>query len=291
MARKSGLGRGLESLLGEAANEVSVDLEGSVMVPLSQISPNPDQPRKDFDEAALSELADSIRHNGLLQPILVRPYDGSYQVVAGERRYHAAELAGLEEIPVVVREIDDRQALVLALVENLQRSDLNAMEEARGYRMLIERDGFTQQQIADSLSRSRSSIANTLRLLDLPDSVQSLLADGQLTAGHARAILAVDGVQAREELANRVVRKGLSVRETENLASTFSGNKKVLEEGTRNDSTSTPTSFREAAQRLGNGLGTKVKVRSFRGRNRIEIEFGDESQLEELVTRLCSSAD
>lgn len=289
MARKSGLGRGLESLLGETAGEVGT--EGVTSIALSQITPNPDQPRKDFDEEELSSLADSVRKNGVLQPILLRPVgdDGRYEIVAGERRFQAAMIAGLSEIPAVVRQVDDQEVLVLALVENLQRSDLSAMEEARGYRELIERNGFTQQRLAEVLSKSRSAIANTLRLLDLPEEVQRLVADGRLTAGHARAILSVEDEAGRVDLAHRVVSQGLSVRQTENLASlVFGSRKRIAKDGTNK---AAPEAFGRAADRLQKSLETKVSVRSTRGKNRIEIEFKDERQLMELVDLLCGSQE
>lgn len=284
MSKKSGLGRGLESLLGETAGEVGPDADGVSYVSIDEIQVNPDQPRKDFDPEQLQELADSISRNGVLQPVLLRPREGGYQIVAGERRYQAARLAQLSEIPAVIRDIDDDQVLVLAMIENLQRSDLNAMEEARGYRTLMEQNGFTQQQLSEAVSKSRSAVANILRLLDLPDEVQELVADGKLTAGHARAILGVQGESDRIALAQKVVREGLSVRQTEKLASMVSGRKPVQKSG----AVLRPASYVTAEHQLHETLGTKVDVRSVRGKNKIEIEFDDEEQLEDLVSRLCS---
>lgn len=283
MAKKSGLGRGLESLLGETAGEVKDDQGGVVELDLADISVNPDQPRKVIGRRELEELSDSIRQNGVLQPILVRPYEHGYQIVAGERRYQATKMAGLSRIPAVVRELADDKVLLFALVENLQRTDLNPMEEARGYRELMEQQGLTQKKLADLLSKSRSAIANTLRLTELPEEVQQLLSDGVLTAGHARAILAVEGAPERVGLARKVVAEGLSVRQTETLASLVSGRET---KGTRRQVAPQPESYQRAASELGSMLGTKVAVRSVRGKNRIEIEFDNEEQLAHLVRQL-----
>jgi ParB family chromosome partitioning protein len=287
MTRKAGLGRGLGALLGETAMEVgkeSGNEDSSTLreVPIDEVVPNPDQPRKNFDEDDLNELADSVRLNGILQPIVVRSKDGAYQIVAGERRYQAAKRAGLATVPVVVREVSDHEVLQLALIENLQRADLNPLEAARGYRDLIEQNGLTQEELGQVLSKSRSAIANSLRLLDLPEEVQELVISGALSAGHARAILSVKGDDARIALAHKVVAEGLSVRQTEILGPLFS----VKNETSDSRVKETPQSFKKAAAALRNGLSTKVSVRTVRGRNKIEIEFGDEEELVALVERI-----
>ena len=287
MTRKAGLGRGLGALLGETAMEVgkeSGNEDSSTLreVPIDEVVPNPDQPRKNFDEDDLNELADSVRLNGILQPIVVRSKDGAYQIVAGERRYQAAKRAGLATVPVVVREVSDHEVLQLALIENLQRADLNPLEAARGYRDLIEQNGLTQEELGQVLSKSRSAIANSLRLLDLPEEVQELVISGALSAGHARAILSVKGDDARIALAHKVVAEGLSVRQTEILGPLFS----VKNETSDSRVKETPQSFKKAAATLRNGLSTKVSVRTVRGRNKIEIEFGDEEELVALVERI-----
>ena len=189
MAKKAALGKGLNALFTETAAESGSEPEASLSI--ASIVRNPDQPRKSFDETQLSELSDSIKQNGVLQPILVRKKGDKYEIVAGERRYQASKLAGLKEIPAIVREIDDAEVFQLALIENLQRSDLTPIEEARGYRQLLDTKGLTQEGLAKILSKSRSAIANTLRLMDLPQEVQDMMEEGQITAGHARAILAV----------------------------------------------------------------------------------------------------
>lgn len=218
MARKSGLGRGLESLMGEANAEVGGETKPTTTLPITDVKPNKEQPRKNFDEDALAELADSIQQNGILQPILVRKKGAKYEIIAGERRYQAAKKAGLKEVPVVIREVSDEDVFKLALIENLQRSDLNPIEEAQGYRRLIKEGNLTQEELGKVLSKSRSAIANTLRLLDLPKEVQDLMAEGAISAGHARAILAVPSEDGRIKLAEKVVKDNLTVRQTENLA-------------------------------------------------------------------------
>lgn len=281
MARKGGLGKGLESLMGEANAEVSA-IAPTTSISLEEIKPNKDQPRKSFDEDALNELADSIRQNGILQPILVRRKGRAYEIVAGERRFQAAKLAGLEEAPVIIREVSDEDVFKLALIENLQRSDLNPMEEARGYQKLIKDGGLTQEELGKVLSKSRSAIANTIRLLDLPTEVQDMMAEGNLTAGHARAILAVPDEEGRIKLAEKVVKDNLTVRQTESLAPLFSG--KVVEERPRRQPT--PQSYKRAARQLRLLLDTNVKVKRVRNKNKIEIEFEDDEQLARLVSRL-----
>ena len=278
MAKRSGLGKGLESLMGGADVEVGAMRSESVL-PLSQIRTNENQPRKSFDQDKLNELADSIRQSGVLQPILVRKVGDQYEIVAGERRYQAAVLAELKEIPVVIREISDKEVFQLALIENLQRADLNPIEEAQGYSKLIRDNGLTQEQLGKILSKSRSSIANTLRLLDLPDEVQDMMAEGRLSAGHARAILAVADEEARVRLARKVLEERLSVRQTESLAPLFSV---MRQEERRREPT--PNSFKRAARQLRLALNASVRVKRVRNRNKIEIEFEDEEELARLVS-------
>ncbi len=217
---RSGLGRGLNALLGDIAREEPVNASGDAspgvrMLAVGAITPHPDQPRRHFDDALLEELAQSIALRGVVQPIVVRPHGTSYQIVAGERRWRAAQRARLHEVPVVVRDFDDAETLEVALVENIQRQDLNAIEEAQAYQRLIGEYGHTQEALAKIVHKSRSHVTNLLRLLDLPDGVQQRLVDGSLSMGHARAILGSDDIEA---LADRIVAKGLSVRDTERLA-------------------------------------------------------------------------
>lgn len=279
MVKKGGLGRGLDALISEATAETGSEPEATIEI--SKIIRNPNQPRKNFDETALQELADSIKQNGVLQPILVRKIGGKYQIVAGERRYQASKLAGLKEIPAVVRDIDDKEVFQLALIENLQRSDLSPMEEAKGYRQLINSQGLTQEGLAKILSKSRSAIANTLRLMDLPTVVQEMIEQGILTAGHARAILAVPTEEGRVELAQKVVKDNLTVRQTENLAPLFS-----VEKEAPRPRVPTPQTYKRAARQLRQMLDTNVKVKQVRGKNKIEIEFKDEEELARILGQI-----
>lgn len=217
---RAGLGRGLSALMGDIAQEAPIDAQagsssGVRMMAVSAIAPHPDQPRRRFDEAALDELAASIAARGLIQPIVVRPHGTAYQIVAGERRWRAAQRARLHEVPVVVRELDESETLEIALLENIQREDLNAIEEAQAYARLIGDFGHTQDALAKIVHKSRSHVANLLRLLDLPASVQGHVVEGRLTMGHARALIGADDVDA---LASEVIAKGLSVRDTERRA-------------------------------------------------------------------------
>jgi ParB family transcriptional regulator, chromosome partitioning protein len=215
--RQAGLGRGLSSLLGEVANESAMagGTPASVQtLPVASIEPNPDQPRRHFDEQALDDLAESIRARGLIQPIVVRPHGHRYQIVAGERRWRAAQRAHLHEVPVIVREFDDTETLEVALIENVQRQDLNAIEEAEGYQRLINEYGHTQEALGQLVNKSRSHVANLLRLLDLPSKVRTYVASGELSMGHARALIPANDP---ETFAEEVVRRGLSVRDTEKL--------------------------------------------------------------------------
>ena len=279
MAKKSGLGRGLNALISEANAETGNEPEA--VLSISEIVRNPNQPRKTFDEDKLAELADSIRQNGVLQPILVRRKGQKYEIVAGERRYQASKLAGLKEIPAVVREIDDDKVFQLALIENLQRSDLSPIEEAKGYKQLLTSRSLTQEELAKILSKSRSAIANTLRLMDLPVEVQHMMDQGLLTAGHARAILAVPSEEGRIKLAKKVVTESLTVRQTENLAPLFS-----VEHTETRTRVAAPQSFKRAARELRKMLDTNVKVKQVRGKNKIEIEFKDEDELARILAQI-----
>ena len=278
--KKVALGKGLNALMGEAQHETG-QASSDAMMKLEQIHPNPNQPRTHFDEKELQELADSIKEHGVLQPLLVRKDGKGYQIIAGERRYQASKLAEITEVPVIVKDVDDSEVLALALIENLQRSDLNPIEEARGYKQLIDASGMTQDALSKAVSKSRSAITNVLRLLDLPESVQQMLFDGKLTAGHARAILAVPYEDARIKLAEKVVQDGLSVRATEHLAPLFS----VADEP-KAPRPVTPQSYKRAARILRQAFNTNVRVKNTRGKNKIEIEFKDEEELSNILERM-----
>lgn len=279
MAKKGGLGRGLDALISEATAESGNT--PTTALPIEKIKRNPKQPRKNFDPEALEELSDSIKQNGVLQPILVRKKGSTYEIVAGERRYQASKMAGLTEMPVIIKDIDDNEVFQLALIENLQRSDLTPLEEARGYRQLLDTHGLTQEGLAKILSKSRSAIANTLRLMDLPKEVQDMMEESLLSAGHARAILSVPTEEGRIKLAQKVVRDNLTVRQTEKLAPLFSG----MENETRTR-TVTPQSFKRAARQLRLALDTNVKVKQVRGKNKIEIEFKDDEDLLRILEQI-----
>ena len=283
--KKQALGRGLNALMGEAQTETG-SVASDTLIDITKIQPNPNQPRTHFNETLLQELSESIRENGVLQPLLVREKGQKYEIIAGERRYQASKLAGIEKIPVIIKDVDDQKMLELALIENLQRSDLNPIEEAKGYKQLLQESGMTQEALSKAVSKSRSAITNSLRLLDLPDEVQQFLFDGKMTAGHARAILAVPFEDARIRLAQKVVNEGLSVRATENLAPLFS----VGEEPKKPKSV-TPQSYKKAARALRQVFNTNVKVKSSRGKNKIEIEFKDEEELSQILSVVMNSAE
>lgn len=255
-------------------------------VDINSIAPNPDQPRTNFKREELEELSASIQKDGLLQPILVRPLeDGTYQIIAGERRWQASRLAGLRQVPIRVKEASDDKALELALIENIQRSDLNPIEEAYGYRRMMERLNMTQAEVAQAMSKGRSTVANALRLLELPEEAQQLLFEEKITAGHARAILSIPTKEGRERLTRKLVEEKLSVREAEALARLFSGKKN------ENAKTKTPMpkEYRKVARTLKDVLDTPVKVKSVNGKNKIEIEFKDEDDLERLFKGILAS--
>lgn len=282
--KRGGLGRGLNALVSEAEYETggsaasASNAPSETKLPIEDIVPNPNQPRIHFNETELRELSESIQEHGVLQPLLVRKHGNGYEIIAGERRYQASKLAGLEELPVIIKEVNDEEMLALALIENLQRSDLNPVEEAKGYRQLIDASGMTQEALSKAVSKSRSAITNSLRLLDLPEVVQQMIFEGKLTAGHARAILAVPYEDARIRLAEKVVAEGLSVRATENLAPLFSAG-----ETPKTQRPATPQSFKKAARVLRQVFNTNVRVKSSRGKNKIEIEFKDEEELSRIL--------
>ena len=216
--KKRGLGRGLSALMADVSEAEAVEAKqsgGVQVIPIERVSPNPDQPRKNFVDEDLEELTASIREKGIIQPLIVRPFDDNFQIVAGERRWRAAQMAKLHEVPAVVRAYDDLEVLEIAIIENVQRADLNPIEEATGYRQLMDKFGHTQEKLAEALGKSRSHIANLLRLLQLPDAVITMVQTGDLTAGHARALITSPDPLG---LARHVVKKGLSVRDTEKLA-------------------------------------------------------------------------
>jgi ParB family chromosome partitioning protein len=281
---RRGLGRGLAALIPSASQESQTN--GDVYeLAIEMISPNPDQPRTDLTEESLLELSDSIKKVGLLQPILVRPMGEGYQIIAGERRWRACRQAGLERVPVRVRTSTEIESLEMALIENLQRKDLNPIEEARGYRRLLTEHRMTQAELADKVSKSRSTVTNALRLLDLPEEVQETVYQGAMSAGHARAVLSVPDEAARLKLAKRIVDDGLSVREAENLARLFAAGQTE-----RAPRPATPKAFKVVARQLRRRLGTNVRVKLAKDRGKIEIDFQGEEDLDRIY-RLLSQGE
>ncbi len=279
-ARKGGLGKGLDAIFMDNETE---DGNNTVQLKISEIEPNRQQPRKEFKEEALTELADSISQHGVLQPLLVRPLpDGGYQLVAGERRWRACRMAGVSEVPVVIRELTDSQVMELALIENLQREDLSVVEEAEGYKMLMDNYNFTQDEISKSVGKSRPSITNTLRILKLPEEILLLLKKDKITAGHARALLSFDNKDDMKKMAKMIVENGLSVREIEKI-SKIKNIRKNKSDKKRRDSF-----FDEVEISLHEYLGRKVKVSSSaKDKGSITIEFYDKEDLSEIARRLA----
>ena len=265
MAKKNGLGKGLGALMLE--NSVDSNLSTSTL-PINDIIPNKDQPRKTFDEAALEELADSIRQHGVLQPLLVRPLTtGGYQLVAGERRWRASRMAELKEVPVIVKELDDTEAMQIAIIENLQREDLNPIEEAEGLQALIDKCGFTQEEAAASVGKSRPAITNSLRLLRLPEEVRDMTKNGDISAGHARALLAFESDALMLEVAEQIVSKKLTVRDVEKMA------KRPAAKASQRSAKRRDSFYDEVELALSEALGTKVRVNNGRNKGTLEIEF------------------
>ena len=285
-AKKGGLGKGLDALFMD--NE-TVDSGGVVTLRLSQIEPNRDQPRKIFSEEALNELADSIREHGVLQPLLVRPLPGgSYQLVAGERRWRASRMAGLQEVPVVIREMDEEQAMEIALIENLQREDLNAIEEATGYKQLMERYGMTQEQVAKRVGKSRPAIANALRLLNLPPKVMDMVGEGEVSPGHARALLAFDDQDRIEEIAQKVKTGKYSVRDIERMAKNQDEKKEKAAKAPEEPAWGGKSAFlTEMEIAMSMEMGRKVRIIPNGEGGTLQIQFWDEEDLKSLAEKFA----
>lgn len=287
-AKKGGLGRGLDALFADNSIE-EIASTSAVKLKIMDIEPNRDQPRKIFDEDALAELADSIAKHGVIQPLLVRPMpDGSYQLVAGERRWRASRMAGLTEVPVVIKELSDDEAMALALIENLQREDLNAIEEAQGIKALMDTLSLTQDEAAERVGKSRPAVANALRLLKLPDSVIALVSDGKLSPGHARALLGFKDEQDIIETADLIIEKGLTVRDVEKLVKKRNKEPKAEKPAARRASY-----YDEVELALTDFLGRKVKVGTKPGKENgvLEIDFFDKDDLTRLADALKSLGD
>lgn len=288
--KKRGLGRGLSALMADVteaeARPTASGGNSERRVPIEQVEPNPEQPRKRFEQGDLDDLAASIKEKGVIQPLIVRVLDnGRYQIVAGERRWRAAQMANLHELPVVVREFSDAEVLEVAIIENIQRADLNPMEEALGYRQLMDRFGHTQEKMAEALGKSRSHIANLLRLLNLPDDVIDLVREGALSSGHARALVTSDNAS---ELAKLVVKNGLSVRATEALVKSSAAGATPARERVVNAATAKDADTKALEGDLSAGLGMKVLLNHKPGseNGQMTIHYGSLEELDELCRKL-----
>ncbi|MCH5304804.1 MAG: ParB/RepB/Spo0J family partition protein [Ruminococcus sp.] len=281
MAKKiGGLGRGLDAIFIQNETE---DGANTVTLKISEIEPNHNQPRRDFDEEALNQLCESIKEHGLIQPILVRPLlGGGYQIVAGERRYRACQLAGITEVPVTIRELTEQETMEIALIENLQREDLNPIEEALGYKSLMDEHGLSQDAVSKAVGKSRPAIANTLRLLNLPEKLSTMVRDGKLSAGHARALLSVEDKNDMQALAEEVINADLSVRQIEKLAKQKSKKPSVKKAEKK------PSYYAMVEQTLSEYLGKKVKVSPLANKKggTLSIEFYSDDELKELAKKL-----
>ncbi|MBE6844396.1 MAG: ParB/RepB/Spo0J family partition protein [Ruminococcus sp.] len=275
MARKGGLGNGLSALFDDNKTEGSP----AQTLRISEIEPNRDQPRKNFDDESISVLADSIKQHGVLQPLLVRPYGSGYQIVAGERRWRAARMLGLSEVPVQVKELSDIETMQIALIENLQRENLNPIEEAKGYNELIENYDMTQEEVAKTVGRSRSAVSNSMRLLSLPDEVLEMLEKGDISVGHGKALLSFDDEEKMLEAARKAAEGKLNVRALEKMANEEEKEKPVSNE--RVDSY-----FKEMEISLNDTLGRKVKVEYGKNKGALILEFYDKDDLSELAKKL-----
>ena len=295
-AKNSGLGRGLEALF----NDVQINIVGKerveenignsiIFININDIAPNPNQPRKDFKEEKIEELADSIKEHGIIQPIMVRKSANGYEIVAGERRWRAARKAQLKDIPCIVKELDEHENMIVAIIDNMQREDLNPLEEAKAFQQLGETFKLTQEEISKSVSRSRPYITNALRLLKLPEEIQQLIVDGSITSGHARAIAGMKNRDRQITLARNIVEKGLSVRQVEEMAKKLEEPREKDREKQKNtQKLKTSKEIKIIEEEMIKKYGTKVKIVSGKKRGRIEIEYYSKDELERLIELILS---
>ncbi|MGI5947976.1 MAG: ParB/RepB/Spo0J family partition protein [Lachnospiraceae bacterium] len=304
-AAKKGLGKGLGALLGGDLTEETkkeepqekivvetkiVEVPKEVYLKISMIEPNQEQPRKEFNQEQLEELAESIRNYGVLQPIMVQKKGDLYEIIAGERRWRAAKMAGLKEVPVIIRDFDRQKKMEISLIENVQRSDLNPIEEAMAYRQLIEEFGLKQEEIAERVSKNRATIANSLRLLKLDPRIQELLVQGAISNGHARALLAIEDLEQQYAAAELIVKNGLSVREVEKLVKSLL--KPAKEKEPKKEERDLSFIFQDLEERMKSIMGTKVMIhRKDKSKGRIEIEYYSEAELERIVELIESIQD
>lgn len=290
--KKTGLGRGLNTLIPSApAKDTESEkilkkeeqIKSEIMVPILKVEPNPDQPRRQFDEDSLQELADSIKQYGILQPLIVKKHEKFYEIIAGERRWRAAKLAGLKEVPVLIRDYEENEIVEIALIENIQREDLNPIEEALAYKRLMEEFSLKQDQVAAKVSKSRAAITNSLRLLKLDERVQNLLSEEMITTGHARALLAIDDPDEQYETAMKVFDEKLSVREIEKLVKQMSKKKKEIP---KEEDKVQEYLFANIEESLKQALGSKVNIKNRNNKGKIEIEYYSKEELDRLVDML-----
>ena len=285
--RKGGLGKGLDSLIADkvgTSNE-KTDAKNEVMVNINKVEPNKEQPRKNFDEDALLELSDSIKQFGVLQPLLVRKRKDYYEIIAGERRWRAAKLAGVKEVPVIEKEYTDQEILEIGLIENIQRENLNPIEEAIAYKRLLEEFNLKQDEVAERVSKSRTAVTNSMRLLKLSDKVQQMIIDDMISTGHARALLAIDDPELQYTLANKIFDEKLSVRETEKLVKEIKNPKKPKEKKPVANS----FIYQDLEEKMKSVFGTKVSIASKgKGKGKIEIEYYSDDELEHLFDMMMS---
>jgi ParB family chromosome partitioning protein len=287
MAKRRALGKGIGALIPEGSLSTAAAGARLLEIDIERIMPNPNQPRKRFNEEALRELADSIGAQGIVQPLVVRKVGEDFQIIVGERRWRAAQLAGLRKVPALLHDTDDAEALEMALVENIHREDLNPVEEASAYRMLVERLGLTQEEVAERVGRKRATVANTLRLLKLHDDVKDRLAAGEIDMGHARALLAIEDTFRQRELCERVIRGGLNVRQVERLVRAELKSAKP-----RSRPKPEPDVFlRDAEERLSQHLGAPTRIRSSRKGGRVEISYFSEDDLQRLFEMLMGTGN
>jgi len=300
--KRNGLGKGLDSLIPDKSEKTSkkaaniefdkqdktdekVSGTGEILVKINQVEPNRDQPRKDFDEDALLELSDSIKQFGILQPLLVQKKKDYYEIIAGERRWRAAKLAGLKEIPVIIKKYTDQEIVEISLIENIQRENLNPIEEAMAYKRLLEEFSLKQDEVAERVSKSRTAVTNSMRLLKLSERVQQMIVDDMITTGHARALLAIDDEEQQYLIANKIFDEKLSVRETEKLVKTLKNPKKVQ----KAEKVENAFIYDNLEEKMKNIMGTKVNVnQKANGKGRIEIEYYSEDELERIFDMIMS---
>lgn len=286
-AKPRGLGKGLNAIIGADIVSEVIDRPRAIEISVDRLSPNPFQPRRSFTEEGLEQLAESIRHHGILQPIVVRPSGDGYQLIAGERRWRAAQIAGLQRIPAVVRELDDPSMVQVALIENLQREDLNPIEEASAYRRLMDEFNMTQEQLSSTIGRSRPAIANAVRLLNLPTEIQRAVEEGKLSEGHARCLLAISDQEDQLKVAAQIIANGLNVRQAEELVrgTTRDVSRETIRKRTSEDD---PDAVR-LTQRLGERLGTRVKLSGSVRKGKLEIEYYSTEDLDRILEIILGS--